>query len=113
MMAGFMAITGVKKLYLSASIISSSVAVILIMLTSCRTNYDVLPIDGVIKLGMVETQDGGNKLLQMSVTKIGGQPLNYNLTFDTGSGGMVIDANGILPASMITNSGFKFSGDST
>jgi hypothetical protein len=37
------------------------------------------------------------------------------LLFDTGSGGLVIDASGILPSSMITSNGFTFAGspDST
>lgn len=49
----------------------------------------------------------------MNVSKIGTQTVNYGLVFDTGSGGMVIDANGILPPSMITATGFNFTGDST
>ena len=36
----------------------------------------------------------------------------YYLVFDTGSSGLTIDANGILPASMITSSGIKVPGDS-
>ncbi|WP_461451356.1 pepsin/retropepsin-like aspartic protease family protein [Mucilaginibacter sp.] len=35
------------------------------------------------------------------------------LLFDTGSGGMVIDASGIIPSNLITNKGFNFTGDST
>jgi len=56
------------------------------------------------------------RVLFMTVPKIGTQTLSDQidgLVFDTGSGGLVIDANGILPPSMITTSGFNFTGDST
>ena len=49
----------------------------------------------------------------MNVSKVGTQTVNDGLVFDTGSGGMVIDAEGILPKSMITSSGFNVkAGDS-
>ena len=38
--------------------------------------------------------------------------MNYFTVFDTGSAGFTIDATGILPASMITNSGIQIAGDS-
>ncbi|MFD2873151.1 hypothetical protein ACFS5N_11765 [Mucilaginibacter ximonensis] len=38
---------------------------------------------------------------------------NYGLIFDTGSTGLTIDATDIIPASMITDNGFQFTGDTT
>ena len=51
--------------------------------------------------------------LFVAVSQIGTQSVDYGLVFDTGSGGMVIDANGIIPPAMIGTSGFNFAGDST
>ncbi|MHB8206202.1 hypothetical protein [Mucilaginibacter sp.] len=47
------------------------------------------------------------------LTKIGNQTVNYDEVFDTGSAGLTLDAQGIIPASMITTNGFNFTGDST
>lgn len=69
--------------------------------------------NGPVKLGIYEMDSSIYKLLYMGVTKIGTKSINYGLVFDTGSGGMEIDANGIVPSSMITSSGFDFTGDST
>jgi len=65
------------------------------------------------QLGLYEVDSSIYKLLLINVSKIGTQSINYSFIFDTGSGGMVIDANGILPASMITDNGFNFTTDST
>jgi hypothetical protein len=46
------------------------------------------------------------------LTKIGTQTVNYDEVFDTGSAGLTLDASGIIPDSLITNNGFKFTGDS-
>ena len=46
------------------------------------------------------------------LTKIGTQTVNYDEVFDTGSAGLTLDASGIIPDSLITNTGFKFTGDS-
>jgi hypothetical protein len=70
-------------------------------------------VKGQVRLGIYEMDSSIYKLLYMGVTKIGTKSINYGLVFDTGSGGMEIDANGIVPPSMITSSGFDFTGDST
>ena len=54
------------------------------------------------KLGLYEADSSIYKLLFIAVPKIGTQTVNQYLIFDTGSGGLVIDAHEILPASMIT-----------
>jgi len=65
------------------------------------------------ELGLYESDSSIYKLLFIAVPKIGTQTVNQYLVFDTGSGGMVIDGHEILPASMVTSSGFNFTGDST
>ena len=81
--------------------------------TSTTNNLATVTTATPVKLGLIEVDSGIYKLLFMDVSKIGTQTVNYDLIFDTGSGGMVIDANGIIPASMITATGFSFTGDST
>ena len=73
----------------------------------------VTPVATPTSLGLYETDSSIYKLLLIAVSNIGTQPVDYGLIYDTGSGGMVFDASGILPASMITSSGFNFTGDST
>jgi len=65
------------------------------------------------QLGLYEADSSIYKELITVVSKIGTQSVNYDLIFDTGSGGMVVDASGLIPASMIGASGFTFTGDST
>jgi len=65
------------------------------------------------KLGVYAVDSSIYKLLLMSITKVGTQAVNLDLVYDTGSGGLVIDAAGVLPASMIGANGFTFTGDST
>ena len=71
------------------------------------------PVATPTKLGFYEVDSSIYKVLLEPVTKLGTQSINYDLVFDTGSGGLVIDASGIVPATMITSNGFNFTGDST
>jgi len=65
------------------------------------------------QIGFYETETShGVKELQTVVTKVGDNAVNFQMTFDTGSGGLVMDAQGIIPPSMISSMGFAFSGDS-
>lgn len=64
------------------------------------------------QIGFYEVEQNGVKELQTVVTKVGDKAVNFEMTFDTGSGGLVMDAQGIIPASMISSTGFAFSGDS-
>ncbi len=73
----------------------------------------VTPTATPTSLGLYEADSAEYKVLLVAISQIGTQTVDYGLVFDTGSGGMVIDADGILPKSMITSSGFNFSGDST
>ncbi len=93
---------------------------LLIFFASCKkdnhdniTNNTVVATPTPTKLGLYESDSSIYKLLFIAVPKIGTQTVNQYMLFDTGSGGMVIDAHEILPASMITSTGFNFTGDST
>ncbi|MFI5162922.1 MAG: hypothetical protein ACHQHN_16695 [Sphingobacteriales bacterium] len=65
------------------------------------------------KIGFYEVKDSIYKILLMNISKVGTQTTDLDLIFDTGSGGMVLDASEILPASAVTSTGFSFTGDST
>lgn len=68
------------------------------------------------KLGLYGADSTIYKILYTFLNKIGTKDVSssdYDLIFDTGSGGLVIDAQGIIPAGMITSNGITFSGDST
>jgi len=66
----------------------------------------------IATLGLYEYASGTNKRIFLPITKVGTQSVTYYSIFDTGSTGMTLDANGILPASMITSSGITVTGDS-
>jgi hypothetical protein len=66
-----------------------------------------------VKMGLFERDTDIYKLLYVDVATVGTGKKEYDLLFDTGSGGMVLDAQGILPDKMITANGFTFTGDST
>lgn len=78
-----------------------------------NNNNNTANIANPTKLGLYEADSGEYRELIVAISKIGNQSVDDGLVFDTGSGGMVIDAQGIVPASMVTSSGFNFTGDST
>ncbi len=92
-------------------------AFLLIALAACKKEKSTTPaVATPTKLGLYEFGSDATyrfRQLQINVSKIGTQTVSYGLVFDTGSGGMVIDATGVLPSAMITTSGFNFTGDST
>ncbi|MDB5031650.1 hypothetical protein [Mucilaginibacter sp.] len=87
---------------------------------SCKKDNTVPPANTIsdpvnfAKLGLYEQIGGSTRRIFIAISQIGSQPLAspYGLVFDTGSTGMTIDANGILPASMITANGLIVAGDS-
>jgi hypothetical protein len=92
---------------------------VVLLATSCKKDPKVSPapiITGTVnfaKLGLYEQINGNNRRIFMALSKLGDiTTVNYGLVFDTGSTGLTVDANGILPASMITSNGFVFTGDS-
>ncbi len=112
-----------KKIYLLKCLPYFVFTFVLLAAVSCKkdpkTNTGnnngggVNPVATPTKLGFYEVDSSIYKVLLEPVTKIGTQTVNYDLVFDTGSGGLVIDANGILPSSLITSTGFNFTTDST
>ena len=98
-----------KKVYLL------SVFTLIIIGSSCKKNSGVKPVVDAtpVKLGLYELSDANTEELQIGIAKIGTLPVDYGLVWDTGSGGMVIDATDIIPAAMINSNGFVFTGDST
>lgn len=98
-----------------------SVTLLIFVLASCskdskKSNTNITPTQATpTKFGLYEADSSIYKLVYTFVTKIGTQDVtsaDYDLLFDTGSGGLVIDAHGIIPSSMITSNGITFSGDS-
>lgn len=108
-----------KKLYAAKSLPLIAVSFFLFTVTSCKKDKKVTPTPPQVvdatptKIGLYEADSSIYKLLFADISKIGNNTQEYDLIFDTGSGGMVIDGNGLLPASMITDNGFTFTGDST
>ena len=104
------------KKYPSKSFLFIIAAFITLTAASCSKNKGTVNptvVDATpTKLGMYEADSSIYKILYMDVSKVGTATVDYGLIFDTGSGGMVLDAQGVLPASMITSNGFVFTGDS-
>jgi len=64
-------------------------------------------------IGLYEYSSATNRRVFINITKIGTVgSISYPGVFDTGSTGMTMDANGLLPASMITSTGITVPGDS-
>jgi len=95
----------------------SGAFLLLTLITSCKKEKNTTPaVATPTKLGLYEFGADATlnyRQIQINVSKVGSKTVSYGMVFDTGSGGMVMDAQGILPASMITTSGFVFTGDST
>ena len=112
-----------KKRYVSTCVLSAIFASLLLLSTCKKENTTHTTVNTTptvatpVSLGLYEQADSSiYKLIFMIVPKVGNITLNSNydgLVFDTGSGGLVLDAHDILPSSMITTSGFTFTGDST
>lgn len=109
-----------KKRYILKNLLFIFGSLFLLFLASCKkdnnnsNNNKNIPVNATpTKLGVYAVDSAIYKVLVMTVTGVGTKTVNYDLVFDTGSGGLVLDAKDILPSSMITSTGFNFSGDST
>lgn len=112
-----------KKGYSFTKLIFAAVPVLMVMIfASCKkdsknkevTTTTTTTTPTPTKLGLYEASDSViYKFLIMPISKVGTVSVDYDMIFDTGSGGLVLDANNILPSSMITSNGFNFTGDST
>ena len=93
---------------------------LLFAVVSCskdHKNTQIIPTQATpTKFGLYGADSSLYKILYTFVNKIGTKDVSsadYDLLFDTGSGGMVIDGHGIIPSNMISSTGITFSGDST
>src|ERR1700694_182317 len=97
-----------KKIYANNYLIFVALLFIVMLISACKKdNHTPTPTPApasLATLGLYELDSSIYKRVFIVVTKVGTKTVNYPLVFDTGSAGMTIDANGILPASMITSS---------
>jgi hypothetical protein len=90
------------------------------VITSCKkgetTDGGTSPVtptvSSIARIGLIEYAVGANKRIFIPISKVGNKDTTFFSVFDTGSTGMTLDAQGIIPASMISTSGIAFSGDS-
>src|SRR5260221_6165768 len=109
-----------KKKYSNNHQIFVALLFIAMLISACRKdNHTPTPTPApasLATLGLYELDSTINNTIYKRIfivaTKVGTKTVNYPLVFDTGSAGMTMDANGILPASMITSSGIQVAGDS-
>lgn len=104
-----------KIAYLSHSKINMIVIVLALFFTACKKggSTDPAPVPKPLAtLGLYQYTDNTNKRIFIPISQIGSQQVTYFGIFDTGSSGLTMDANGLIPASMITANGIQFTGDS-
>jgi len=93
-------------------------------ITSCKKNSsgnnNTPTVANPVKIGLHLFKGKGSDFpnytyyeQDINISGIGTQTVSYQVIFDTGSGGLVMDAANIIPTSMITTNGFNFTGDST
>jgi hypothetical protein len=98
--------------YLKINIVIAAVAV---LFSACKKGGSTDPVPApkpLATLGLYQYTDNTNKRIFIPISQIGSQQVTYFGIFDTGSSGLTMDANGLIPASMITTSGIQFAGDS-
>ena len=104
-----------KKNYSEYFLLIGGLMFLSMLITSCKKDNSSKGSSGpksLATLGLYELDSGIYKRIFIPITQIGTQTVSYYGVFDTGSSGMTIDANGIIPASMITSSGITVPGDS-
>lgn len=91
-----------------------AVLIIAFVFTSCKKSSTPAPVKDAmpVTLGLFEYTNNANNRIFIPISKVGTKSVNYDEIFDTGSTGFTIDAKDIIPDSMITTNGFKFTGDS-
>jgi hypothetical protein len=93
---------------------------LIIFAASCGKSDNATPAitaTPIGKIGLYEFQSGLNKRIFIPITPVGATPIGtvtlpLYAIFDTGSTGLTLDANGLIPASMITSAGITVTGDS-
>ena len=108
-----------KKLYSRYFKLLIALFFSVVFITSCKKDRQapVPAITNLATIGLYEyaSTSGSttNRRVFIPITALGSAQTSYLAVFDTGSTGMTIDANGILPASAITANGITVAGDST
>ena len=108
-----------KKRYPLKNLLFLSLLLSLFSIVSCKKdnnnnqNKNQVVDASPKKLGLYEADSGEYRELIVAISQVGTQTVDDGFVFDTGSGGMVLDASGTVPASIVTSSGFSFTGDST
>jgi len=106
-----------KKIYHTYFGVCAAGLFLLLLMASCSKDHSNPTPTSTVKplatLGLYEVDTSIYKRIFIPISGVGtAQIPTYYLVFDTGSSGLTIDANGILPASMITSSGITVTGDS-
>ena len=118
----------IKKYPYNLNFLAIAIGLIL-FITSCKKDNSPAPtpvtnnsVTNYATMGLYEYGDGTNRRVFVNITQVGTAGLvqktgdttmSHPSVFDTGSTGMTIDAQGVIPANMYnTNNGFTFSGDS-
>jgi hypothetical protein len=116
-----------QKNYFSKSLLFILASLLVLIIASCKKDKPTptptpkpVVVDAIPKkidlIGYGGIDDGTSiNNLYIGVSQVGTKDLGSNniSIFDSGSGGMVIDGTEVLPASMVTSTGFTFTGDST
>src|ERR1700753_4091707 len=88
---------------LAQALIIFSCATIFVCKKNNKNNNNNVVVDATPKkLGLYEVDSGEYRELIVAVSKIGTQSIDDGLVFDTGSGGMGMDAQGLITTSMVT-----------
>jgi hypothetical protein len=108
------------KIYSPKNLPFILIIALLFVFESCKKNSSQTSNTPTVatptRLGLYAYSDSIYKELGIVISQIGTQSVPDSislLVYDTGSGGMVIDAHYIVPPAMITSTGFNFTGDST
>jgi hypothetical protein len=106
-----------KNIYPGYSKLLIAIFSLIIIFNACKKGDNPTPTPAAptnyATIGLYEYSSSNSRRVFINITKIGTVgSISYPSVFDTGSTGMTMDANGLLPASMITNTGITVPGDS-
>jgi len=85
-----------------------------VLAASCKKDHNTpapTPVP-IATLGLYEYQSTIYRRVIIPISQVGTVKQTYYSIFDTGSSAMTIDADGLIPASLITSSGITITGDS-
>ncbi|SHN34218.1 hypothetical protein [Mucilaginibacter sp. OK098] len=85
-----------------------------VLIASCKKDHNTpapTPVP-IATLGLYEYQSTIFRRVIIPISQVGTVKQIYYSIFDTGSSAMTIDADGLIPASLITSSGITITGDS-